>query len=102
MRPVAKFSAAICLLACASASRGAEYYVSTTGSDSNNGTINSPFASLARGQQAAAPGDTVWIRGGTYAFSGTTDAIGVLFNKSGTSTQPIKYFAYQNETPTFD
>src|SRR5262245_10131433 len=75
-------------------SEATEYYVATSGSDSNSGTQILPFASLARGQQAAAPGDTVWIRGGNYVFSGTTDSIGVLFNKSGTSTNRIKYWAY--------
>ena len=80
----------------------AEFYVATGGSDSNLGTLASPFATLARGQQAATPGDTVWIRGGEYDFTGTTDATGVLFNKSGTSGNRINYFAYQNEKPVFD
>lgn len=80
----------------------AEYYVATNGSDANPGTLAQPFASVARGQTAAAAGDTVYIRGGVYQFSGNTGSIGILFNKSGTSTKPINYFAYQNETPTFD
>ena len=46
----------------------AYYYVATTGSDSNPGTEALPFASIARGQEAAAAGDTVWIRGGVYEY----------------------------------
>ena len=43
---------------------------------------------------AAAPGDTVYIRGGTYRFSGTTATVGVSFTKSGQSGKPIRYFAF--------
>src|SRR5215207_1287351 len=77
----------------------AEYYVAPNGNDVNPGTFTLPFASAARGQQAATAGDTVWLRGGVYAFSGTTQSVGVLFNKSGNANNRIKYFAYQNETP---
>ncbi|HEY2882600.1 MAG TPA: PEP-CTERM sorting domain-containing protein [Pirellulales bacterium] len=44
----------------------ASYYVATNGSDSAAGTLAQPFASISRAQQAAASGDTVYIRGGTY------------------------------------
>ena len=44
-----------------------EYYVAPTGNDSNAGTMELPFATLQRGHDVAAAGDTVWIRGGTYA-----------------------------------
>jgi hypothetical protein len=45
---------------------GADYYVATNGNDSGSGTLAQPFASIARAQQAASSGDTVYIRGGTY------------------------------------
>lgn len=80
----------------------AEYYVAVGGSDANQGTFGAPFESLARAQQAASAGDTVWIRGGVYAFSGTTQATGVLFNKSGAAGARINYWAYPGETPVFD
>ncbi len=80
----------------------AEYYVATTGDDANPGTLAEPFASLTRAQAAAAPGDTVWIRGGEYVFSGNEIEIGVIFDKSGAEGKRINYFAYQNETPIFD
>jgi len=76
----------------------AEYYVATTGSDSNTGTQASPFATLTKGASAAGPGDTVYIRGGTYYPTG-----GFTFSKSGTSdTNRIKYWAYSGEVPVFD
>jgi len=58
----------------------AEYYVATTGSDSNPGTQASPFATLTEGDQLGGAGDTVYIGGGTYYPSG-----GFTFSKSGTS-----------------
>jgi hypothetical protein len=80
----------------------AEYYVAPTGSDENPGTLAEPFASLTRAQAAAAAGDTVWIRGGEYVFSGNEIEIGVVFDKSGAEGKRIHYFAYQDETPVFD
>jgi hypothetical protein len=80
----------------------AEYYVAPDGDDAAAGSIDKPFASVERAQQAAAAGDTVWIRGGEYHFSGTSRTVGVSFTKSGTQDKPIRYFAYQNEVPIFD
>jgi len=82
--------------------RAEELFVAADGSDSAAGTMQAPFGSLERAQQAAAPGDTVWIRGGVYRFSGTSRAVGVSFTKSGTADKPIRYFAYQAEVPIFD
>jgi len=76
----------------------AEYYVATTGSDSNSGTQASPFATLTKGASTAGAGDTVYIGGGTYYPSG-----GFTFSKSGTSdTNRIKYWASPGEKPVFD
>ena len=82
--------------------RAAEYYVAVGGNDGGSGTAANPFGSLARAQQAVSAGDTVWIHGGTYEFSGTSDDIGVLFNKSGLPGARINYWAYPGETPVFD
>jgi hypothetical protein len=94
--------ACIVMLALVRFSHAAEFYVSPSGSDANPGTLAAPFASVNRGQQAASAGDTVWLRGGQYTFSGTSTDIGVLFNKSGTANNSIKYWAYPGETPAFD
>ncbi len=82
----------------------AEYYVAPTGSDSAAGTMAAPFATLQKGINTAAAGDTVWIRGGTYKITTpASSAAGVNFNKSGTSdTNRIKYWAYPGEVPVFD
>ena len=47
------------LLAATTTARAAEFFVSPTGSDGDPGTIEKPFATVQRAQDAAAPGDTV-------------------------------------------
>jgi hypothetical protein len=42
------------------------YYVSTTGSDSNAGTLESPFKTFTRAVSSLAPGDTLIILPGVY------------------------------------
>jgi hypothetical protein len=84
--------------------RATDYYVATTGSDSNAGTMAAPFATMQKGADVAGAGDTVYIRGGTYNITTPkTSGAGVTFTKSGTSdTMRISYFAYQGEVPVFD
>lgn len=87
----------------------AEYYVSTTGVDTNSGTIESPFATISRAQQAVSAGDIVYIRGGKYTMTESQIdrqyniwAYVIELNKSGTSGNPIKYWAYPGEKPVLD
>jgi len=95
----------------APANAGNVYYVAVNGKDSQTGTKELPFASVQRAQQAVEPGDTVYIRGGTYLMSASgiagyelnnSYACVTLLDKSGTSEQRICYFAYPGEKPRFD
>ena len=88
-----------------------EYYVATNGNDANAGSIDSPFATLARAQSEAAPGDIVYIRGGRYTIKETQImgekeniyACVFLMDKSGTDNEHrICYFGYPGERPVFD
>jgi nitrous oxidase accessory protein NosD len=45
----------------------ATYYVATTGNDANPGTDAAPFRTLAKGVKGLKPGDTLYIKSGTYA-----------------------------------
>jgi len=90
--------------------RAATYYVAPDGKDSNPGSESAPFASWGQAQTAAAPGDTVYFRGGRYRYTAATSACtstsatvdAVALSKSGTSGNPIHYWAYPGEKPVFD
>ena len=73
------------------------YYVSTTGSNSQAGTIDKPFASLQYAHNLAQPGDTIFIRGGTYNLT-----TGMQLTKDGASGKPITVSNYGNEKVIFD
>jgi hypothetical protein len=77
-------------------------FVAATGSDDDAGDEQHPFASLQKAEGSAQPGDTVYIRGGSYKFVNGTAADGVLLKKSGTANAPIGYEAYGGERPVFD
>lgn len=94
----------------AHAAAGQTYYVAPNGSDSAAGTQAAPWASIARAQSVAQAGDTVYFRGGTYAYtransgcsSQTARVDAITLNKSGSSGNPIRYWAYPGEKPVFD
>ena len=81
-----------------------DYYVATNGVDSNTGTIGSPFATIMRAQTAAASGDSVFLRGGTYHLNDshltTTTSPWVVVNNI--TKNGISYVAYRDEKPVFD
>ena len=87
----------------------ATFFVAPAGSDDNPGTLEKPFATVERAQNAATAGDTVYIRGGTYTIQESQIARkqaiwahGTFLGKSGTKGQPIRYWAFENEHPVFD
>ncbi len=45
---------------------GIAFYVSTTGSDSNPGTLSSPWRTIQHAADSVQGGDTVYVRGGVY------------------------------------
>ncbi len=70
-------------------------YVSPTGTGS--GTLDSPYGSIQTAVNAAAAGDTIFLRGGTYAPSAN-----IQVAKSGTRTSPISVRPYQSEKVIID
>jgi hypothetical protein len=89
---------------------GRVYYVAPSGSDGAAGTQTAPWASIAHAQSVVQPGDTVYFRSGTYAYThadsgckSQTDRVdAITLNKSGSSGSPITYAAYPGERPVFD
>lgn len=77
--------------------QAATYYVSTTGSDANDGlTESTPKRTIAHCVSIMVAGDTCLVRGGTYNESV------VRFQTSGTSTAPITLKNYPGEAPLID
>jgi hypothetical protein len=75
--------------------RAKNIYVSPTGNGS--GTLESPYGSIQSAVNAAAAGDTIFLRGGRYAPSAN-----IQVDKSGTRTAPISVRPYQNEKVVID
>ena len=74
---------------------GASYYVSTIGLDTNQGTESGPWRTIQHAADRAEPGDTVFIRQGTYAES-------VVTSKSGNPGNYITFRRYGTETVIID
>ena len=69
------------------------FYVSTSGNDSNAGSLAKPFRTIQRAANVAGAGDTVFVRGGTYRET-------VRPSRSGSGGAPISFKAYNNENVT--
>lgn len=88
----------------------ATYVVAPGGDDAASGTAADPWATLNHAQDVVVPGDTVYLRGGTYDLdkaaddcAGQTDRVSVIpLTTSGTSSAPITYAAYPGERPILD
>lgn len=80
------------------AQSGGEIFVALNGSDlAGDGSFGSPYRTLYQAGRVAQPGDTIFVRGGTYPA--TKDQ---LYGVSGTATQPITVRPYASETVIFD
>jgi hypothetical protein len=75
----------------------ATFYVAPDGSDNNSGTKAEPFKSLEYAHDQAEPGDTIYLRGGTFRLSE-----GIRLTNDGSRGNPIEVFAYPGETPVLD
>ncbi|WP_327589868.1 RICIN domain-containing protein [Nonomuraea sp. NBC_00507] len=73
-------------------------YVAPNGTDSAAGTQASP-TTLTSAITRVAPGGTIYLRGGTYAFSQT---VTIAPGNNGTSSARKKLSAYPGETPVLN
>lgn len=85
------------------------YYVAVDGNDNNSGIKELPLATIQKAQSLVQPGDTVYLRGGTYhvteaqiARNERVYACVTFLDKSGTVGKYIHYINYPGETPVFD
>jgi hypothetical protein len=80
------------------ATNSVTYYVSGSGSNSNNGlSPTSAFKTLQKAEYLTKPGDTVLIMNGVY--TNTNSGSVLTINRSGTANAWIKYQAYPGHTP---
>jgi hypothetical protein len=71
------------------------YYVAANGSDSNSGIEQRPFRTLKKGVSVLRPGDTLYVKNGTYVGSSQLRGI-----PSGSSwTAPVTIAAYPGHRP---
>jgi hypothetical protein len=90
----------VCAVLSISSLAGAgDYYVSPSGSDSNPGTIGSPWATPLKAWTDANAGDTVYFRAGSYAVN--TQIWTKYFGNDGTADNPIVFKNYPSESVTF-
>lgn len=80
------------------------YFVASDGSDLNSGTSNAPFATITKAQAAAAAGDTVYLRGGTYHLNNshltaTNNPWAIIHN---ITKSKLSYVAFPGERPVLD
>jgi hypothetical protein len=106
---IKKFITLLFLLIFISVSHATVYYVAPVGNDSNDGSKSHPFLSIQKAETFVLPGDTVYLRGGTYkmqesqiAAYSRIQAYVTLLDKSGEHGKRINYWAYPGERPVFD
>jgi hypothetical protein len=76
---------------------GTGLYVAPNGSDSNAGTLAAPLLTVQRAVDLVQPGQTIYLRAGTYAPSTNIQLL-----KNGTASQPITLRNYNNERAIID
>jgi hypothetical protein len=86
-------------MAFSGVTRAAKYYVATDGDDLNDGTLGAPFGTFDHAINQTVPGDTIWVRGGTYDLS---TRVRIQADESGEDGNRINLWAYPGETPILD
>jgi Right handed beta helix region/Protein of unknown function (DUF1565) len=72
-------------------STGPAFYVSVSGSDSNPGTLGSPWRTVQKALDTLGPGQIAYVRRGTYTQN-------LVMTRAGTPTAPITIRNYPGET----
>src|SRR5436305_15174765 len=85
------------LLSASLPAAATDFFVSTSGSPSGDGSLGKPWdlATALAGPASVLPGDTIWLRGGTYRGAFTSKL-------AGTATAPITVRQFRNERATID
>lgn len=88
------FAVWLIILVSVSRTHAASYYVAANGLDTNPGSEAQPWQTIQKAANVLAPGDTVYVRSGTYSK--------VTVNVSGSVTGAVTFCNYPGETPVID
>jgi parallel beta-helix repeat protein len=91
---VAFATALLAALSLPAAASAAERYVSPSGSDSNPGTLAAPYKTIGKAAAVVAPGDTVYLRAGSYGGEGQV----TYFSRAGSAGKPVAWARYPGDT----
>jgi MYXO-CTERM domain-containing protein len=87
-------AAFVCASSAAAPAFATDYYTAPSGDDSSSGTEAQPFKTIKHGASVLTPGDTLWVRAGTYAEELNNDI------PAGTSwASPVTVAAYPGDKP---
>ena len=89
--PLCKFFAVGLLVFIIWNASAVSFYVATNGTDTNPGTLTQPLRTIQSAANVAQPGDTIFIRGGTYRET-------VVPARSGSSSEPITFAPFEKES----
>ena len=80
-----------------STASGSEIFVSPDGDDGNPGTKENPLGTVRAAARSVTPGDTIYLRGGTYDRTDTVKISGI----HGSEDARITLAGYPGERPVF-
>jgi hypothetical protein len=92
----------MCMLFAASTAYCSTYFVATYGNDSNAGDINHPFQTIGHAVDTVVAGDTIYVRGGTYSYNGSSTAITLPVVSGSSPTNRCSLIGYNGERPLLD
>ncbi|MEO8380449.1 MAG: right-handed parallel beta-helix repeat-containing protein [Acidobacteriota bacterium] len=95
MRRSKVFLACLALTVVSTTAKAADLYVSTSGNDTNAGTLAAPFKTITKAGTVAQPGDTVNVRGGVYF-----ERVSIM--SKGTAAKRIVFRSYPGENAIID